>query len=779
MKRFFLPFRRCFSLALFLLVLMLPLMSSAYVYRICVDGFYYDIDSETMTATLTYEGDRNYYQGLSGVIEIPSSIIGTYDNLPYTVTSIKGAFSHCTDITSVIIPNTVTRIDTRAFYFCRNLQSLTIPSSVTHIGSEAFYFCGFSSISIPNSVTTIDKGAFHSCENLVEITIPESVTEISDWLFAHCHNLETINLPNTITSVGDGAFSYCYKLANLELPSSVTSIGEHVFSESNNLTHLTLPNALVEIKKETFWNLKGLKSVKLGDRLETIGDKAFYGCSALESISSIPASVKSIGWEAFYGCDMLADIEVLNPDVHIGWQAFFDTLWFRNQSKEPGLVVYLGDIAYCGKFSVDDLEDVDTCVIIREGTKSIAANAFYGISNLNIDLPNSLTFIDEYAFYHSLICVKIPNSVKRIGRSAFENSSIKSVCIPESVDTIGCLAFAGTDKDVTLCGNAKVGYSYSEYIYNHEKKRSAFDRINTLCLMPTVKDISNYLFQPKVIYSFGSEPPRCNNKSFNMEGIGTPPVVHVPAGTKEAYSNAEYWNQFTIVDDAVQPMTLKCDKDTIMVHADEIFDYPSVSLAPTDANVPLTWVSSRDNIVLPYNNNKLRATRPGEADLYVTCANLIDTCHIIVIGEKLEMHLDQTEVRLELGQELTLHASHTPEDASTKYYIRNTDPKVVSITTNADNSVITLHPNKCGTATITVGFDMFANNYYSVPATCTVTVSSPKELNGDGYVDVGDVNAVLENILAGGLDPNLDVNGDGEVNVGDVNALLEFILELK
>ncbi len=752
-------------------------MSSAYVYRICVDGFYYDIDSETMTATLTYEGDRNYYQGLSGVIEIPSSIIGTYDNLPYTVTSIKGAFSHCTNITSVIIPNTVTRIDTRAFYFCRNLQNLTIPSSVTHIGSEAFEYCGFNSISIPNSVTTIDKDAFHSCENLVEIIIPESVTEISDGLFAHCHNLETINLPNTITSVGDRAFSYCYKLANLELPSSVTSIGEHVFSESNNLTHLTLPNALVEIKKETFWNLKGLKSVKLGDRLETIGDKAFYGCSALESIS-IPASVKSIGSEAFYGCDMLADIEVLNPEVHIGEWAFYDTLWYRNQAAKPDLIIYLGDIALRGKAPVDDFDNplVDTCYVVREGTKSIAAYAFEHNPVLkSIDLPNSLTVIDEYAFASSLNCVNIPNSVKRIGRYAFENCDLKSVCIPESVDTIGYHAFAGTDKDVTLCGNAKVGYSYSLY----GEKRSAFDKILTLCLMPAVKDISNYLFQPKVIYSFGSEPPRCNAKSFNMEGIGTPPVVHVPAGAKEAYSNAEYWNQFTILDDAVQPMSLKLDKDTIVVQADEIFDYPGVTLAPADANVPLTWAANRSDIVLPSDNNKIRAVRPGEADIYVTCANLIDTCHVVVTGERLEMQLDKTDVHLELGQKLTLHASHTPEDAATTYYVTNSNRAVVTTTTNADNSEITLHTHKCGTATITVGFDMFANNYYSVPATCTVTVSSPKELNGDGYVDVGDVNAVLENILAGGLDPNLDVNGDGKVNVGDVNALLEFILELK
>lgn len=50
------------------------------------------------------------------------------------------------------------------------------------------------------------------------------------------------------------------------------------------------------------------------------------------------------------------------------------------------------------------------------------------------------------------------------------------------------------------------------------------------------------------------------------------------------------------------------------------------------------------------------------------------------------------------------------------------------------------------------------------------------DLNGDGAVNVGDVNVILADILEDGTTMSYDVNGDGEVNVGDVNVILEAIL---
>ena len=93
-----------------------------------------------------------------------------------------GAFSDCSGLTSVTIPNSVTSIGNYAFNGCSGLTSVTIPNSVTSIGEFAFYFCsGLTSVTIPNSVTSIGNSAFGGCSGLTSVTIPNSVTSIGKY----------------------------------------------------------------------------------------------------------------------------------------------------------------------------------------------------------------------------------------------------------------------------------------------------------------------------------------------------------------------------------------------------------------------------------------------------------------------------------------------------------------------------------------------------------------------------------------------------------------------
>ena len=110
------------------------------------------------------------------------------------MTSIGGnAFSRCTGLTSVTIPESVISIGSYAFYCCTGLTSITIPNSVTSIGAGAFDRCtGLTSITIPNSVTSIEYYAFLGCTGLTSITIPESVTSIGEGAFLGCTNIKTI-----------------------------------------------------------------------------------------------------------------------------------------------------------------------------------------------------------------------------------------------------------------------------------------------------------------------------------------------------------------------------------------------------------------------------------------------------------------------------------------------------------------------------------------------------------------------------------------------------------
>ena len=120
---------------LFSLILSVVFSTSASAYDVKIDGIYYTLIPKTKTAEVTF-GEEKY----SGEVVIPSSI--TVEGQEYPVASIgESAFSNCSGLTSVTIPNSVTSIGDLAFFYCSGLTSVTIPNSVTSIGRSAFYNC--------------------------------------------------------------------------------------------------------------------------------------------------------------------------------------------------------------------------------------------------------------------------------------------------------------------------------------------------------------------------------------------------------------------------------------------------------------------------------------------------------------------------------------------------------------------------------------------------------------------------------------------------------------
>ena len=176
--------------------------SYEYIYNIVeVNGLKYNLYTDTQEAAVmpNYNDYGNTY---SGSITIPSSII--YADKTYSVTSIGGAFSGCTNLTSIDIPNSVTSIGRSAFHNCTSLTSIVIPNSVTSIGSYAFSGCsGLTSVTIPNSVTSIGSHAFAYCTGLTSVDVPNSVTSIGEWAFSGCTSMSSIVIPKSATHVLD------------------------------------------------------------------------------------------------------------------------------------------------------------------------------------------------------------------------------------------------------------------------------------------------------------------------------------------------------------------------------------------------------------------------------------------------------------------------------------------------------------------------------------------------------------------------------------------------
>ena len=183
-----------------------------------------------------------------------------------------------TEITNLVIPNSVTSIGDNAFRGCSGLASVTIPNSVTDIGYYAFYDCSglkkvivkdiaawcnikfgynanplsyayhlysdenteITDLVIPNSVTSIGETAFFRCSGLTSVTIPNSVTSIGNYAFSGCSGLTSITIGNSVTSIGGDAFSGCSGLTSVTIPNSVTSIGSGAFNSDNLATVVSM-----------------------------------------------------------------------------------------------------------------------------------------------------------------------------------------------------------------------------------------------------------------------------------------------------------------------------------------------------------------------------------------------------------------------------------------------------------------------------------------------------------------------------------------------------------
>ena len=262
------------KLTLLLLAILLPATTSAYDFK--VNGIYYNITNSTnRTVEVTYQSYTNgtYVSDYSGNVNIPSTV--TYYGTTYTVTRIGyDAFSNCSGLTSVTIPNFVITINRWAFKDCSGLTSVTIPNSVTTISEGAFYGCiGLTSVTIGNSVTSIGYYAFENCSGLTSVTIPNSVTSISSYAFEGCNGLRSIIVNNGNTKydsrnncnaiIETGTNMLIVGCMNTVIPNSVITIANYAFRNCSSLTSVTIPNSVTTIGDCAFENCSGLTSVFL------------------------------------------------------------------------------------------------------------------------------------------------------------------------------------------------------------------------------------------------------------------------------------------------------------------------------------------------------------------------------------------------------------------------------------------------------------------------------------------------------------------------------------
>lgn len=433
------------------------------------------------------------------------TISGTGDMYDYSEE--PAPWSEYSDIiTSITIDYGVTSIGTSAFTGCSNVQQINIPDSVEHIDPYAFSFCkGLHTVKLPASLTLISEDLFAECANLKNIDIPGSVTEIGANAFLRCTAFSLTELPDGIKSIGAAAFANCGRIESLTLPETLESIGNAAFNGTaidkasfdgtleewaaiggdgcgialdkiDFLKHVCDFSGGWEYDEHKHWQscscgktqnegehtgdgdtctvCDAALSEALGSgsidgglswSLSRSGALTISGSGKMPDFSSvanaapwdkqkdkiqsavIESGVQNISGGAFSGCTALEKVSISDTVAQIDLNAFdgctalaeFEVAADNKAFSSDGGVLFSAD----KKLLRCPVGKAADCTV-PSGTVAIAGGAFKDCSKLER--------------------LVIPDSVTAIGKSAFENcAALKRITLPKSITKLEALTFSG------------------------------------------------------------------------------------------------------------------------------------------------------------------------------------------------------------------------------------------------------------------------------------------------------------------------------------------------
>ena len=559
-------------------MVMLCASISATAYDFEVDGLYYEVNLENMTATLVAGKNKQ-----SGEIVIPASV--SYKGRDFSVNSINGAFSGNTELTGIKLPNSIVSLGENAFSGCSSLVSISGLDNITELG----------------------VACFAGCVSLNKIELSEGLKRIGSQAFKGCVGLSAISIPNVVNSIGSEAFQNCSSLSYIQFPPTVASLTAGLFKGCTSLEEFEIPNSVT-----------------------TIEDNVFDGCTALKAIS-IPSSIQVIGNNVFFGCSNLTniDFEESSSDLEVGYNHVngLVSALFENCPLESVIMGRnINSVGY-GCFSGNKTLNN---VIISSNVTQIETGAFKYCSNLkSISIPRSVVWIEEGAFASSgLEKVTFEDGYDSLNLSlqisSWENKTPKtfSNCKIEDVYLGRTLKVGGGSQ------NPGYGGSPTTFFPNTLKQIIIGDYVNNIdvLLMSNQKVTSSLSHYPNlVVAQFGVNLPQLPSMADNklLEILSTsstvPPTanpfsnsqymdlnVEIPIGSLNAYQEAPIWKNFWNIS----------QQDNLL-HCIEIDDLLYKIISESTVEVIKKSAEYSGDIIIPaqieYNGVKYEVTSLGEA----------------------------------------------------------------------------------------------------------------------------------------------------------------------
>ncbi len=286
---------------------------------------------------------------------------------------------------------------------------------------------------------------FPDASPVEEYAVPDGVTEISDYAFSGNETLKKVNFPDSLRAIGESAFEDCESLEEVSFPAGLEKIGDWAFYGCRKITHVSIPESVTDFGAYAF-------SYENIENIETVD-----GCVYLNDILVNFDSV--IFPEVLYvreGTRLFAVSEsytanintVMIPASLIYSESNFNSFYVKSFVADENSPYYCTD---------EDgvLFNKDKTVLVRyptaregteyaipQGVKEIATDAFYNSEINSVIFPDSLEKIGNSAFeFCNLYNIELPSGLKEIGSFAFGGTELKAVVIPESVEKFGYNVF--------------------------------------------------------------------------------------------------------------------------------------------------------------------------------------------------------------------------------------------------------------------------------------------------------------------------------------------------
>ena len=639
------------------------------------------------------------YSGNATALYIPGEIDG------HEVVAIGDrAFENRTDLRTVMIPDSLEKIEFEAFYNCINLKIVDLSSNLTTIGYDVFGNCkSISKIEIPKSLkkfdgtwgsgTNLSYGAFGGCSNLKTVNFEAGSTIVCAALFMGCDGIEEIELPDTITEIGDSAFKNCKNLDRITMNNGIEILESSAFEDCFSLTTINIPNTVKAISNSTFQDCTSLTEVHLSNILKEIPASTFSGCKKLTTIN-FPSTLTTIGNSAFSGCESLPEAILPSGVEKIESNAF------KN----------------CKALKKAALPDT---------VSSIGSSAFYGCEALtDITLGSKLKKIESQTFYGCIVLpsIVIPYNVTTIGDSAFVNcTKLTQITVPRNTTSIASNAFS-YPKKMTMYGPSDCyaqtyasgkGIKYvtqdihatSVSLDSTEKTAERYDDFQ---LTATIAPLN---FTDAVVWTSSNEEVATVSDTGYVEicGVGTAVITVTAGNVKDACKitvpQLIDWIEF--------------DEDEIELKAGQTYQLKPY-ISPSDAtNKKLKYTSSDTKVAEVSASGLVTAKSEGEAKIRAAATDGSDeyaVCYVTVTGKAkvTGITLDRTSAEVKRGEKLTLNVTVSPSYASNKKVVwKSANTKIATV--DANGSVTAKAP---GRTKITVT----SSENSSYQASCTVTV---------------------------------------------------------